>query len=71
MKVQLGKFDGVKVFAATMYQERAALSDRITNWLTANAPTLEVVDIVMRQSSDAAYHCVTCVIFYRRRSTKK
>lgn len=58
-------FNGVKTFAATKYGDRAVLGDRVTEWMT-NHPELEVVDIVITQSSDDAYHCLTMTVFYWR-----
>src|SRR5262249_30297688 len=58
------KFNGVKIFSATMFPQRQQLSDVVTQWL-AGRPDLEVVDIVVTQSSDAAFHCVTISVFYR------
>lgn len=56
-------FHGVKVFSATMQQDRAVLGDKITAWLAQN-PGVRVVDKVIRQSSDAAFHCLTIILFY-------
>ena len=61
-----GVFNGVKVFAATMIDQRDALGDRVTEWLAAR-PRLELVDAVVRQSSDDQFHCVSIVLFYRER----
>ena len=57
------RFDGVKVFSATMQQDRDQLGARITAWLSAN-PRLRVVDTVVCQSSDSAFHCLSFVLFY-------
>ena len=57
------KFNGVKVFSATMAQDRDRLGDRITEWLRAN-PKVEVVDTIVTQSSDEAFHCLVISIFY-------
>jgi hypothetical protein len=59
-------FEGVKVFSATMAREREALSDQINEWLQANK-NLEIVDEVVTQSSDSAYHCFTVSLFYKRK----
>lgn len=56
----------VKVFSATRYVERERLGEHLTEWLAAN-PQLEVVDTQVLQSSDAAYHCSSIVIFLRDR----
>lgn len=58
------RFNGVKVFSATMWQDRAVLGDRVTEWLT-NHPAYELADIVVAQSSDQAFHCLSITIFYR------
>jgi hypothetical protein len=59
-------FEGVKVFSATMAREREALSDQINEWLQANRH-LEIVDEVVTQSSDSAYHCFTVSLFYKHK----
>ncbi len=56
-------FNGVKVFSATMQQDRERLGETITAWLTAH-PRVRVVDKVIRQSSDDAFHCLSVVLFY-------
>jgi len=62
----MSAFNGVKVFAATMWQQRAALGDEVERWLETmrQKPGFEVVDIVVRQSSDAAFHCLTIVVMF-------
>ena len=57
-------FNGVEVFSATMWQQRNALGERVTEWL-AQHPTCRVCDFAVRQSSDIAFHCLTIVVFYR------
>jgi hypothetical protein len=57
------RFNGVKVFSATMAQERENLGDRITEWLRAR-PQIEVADTVVTQSSDEAFHCLAITLFY-------
>jgi hypothetical protein len=59
-------FNGVKVFSATMFTDRARLGEAVTTWL-AERPQLDVVDIVVTQSSDAAFHCITISVFYLER----
>lgn len=63
----MSAFDGVKVFCATMVNERAALGEKVTAWLERRASTIDIVDIVVTQSSDAAFHCVTITVFYRHK----
>jgi hypothetical protein len=60
------RFTGVKVFSTTLARDRDALSERITGWLRDHAD-LEVVDTIVRQSSDKEFHCLTIVFFYRER----
>jgi hypothetical protein len=57
------RFNGVKIFSATMAQERDRLGDRITAWLREN-PNTEVVDTIVTQSSDEAFHCLVITLFY-------
>ncbi len=57
------RFNGVKIFSATMAQERDRLGDRITDWLREN-PNSEIVDTVVTQSSDEAFHCLVITLFY-------
>lgn len=57
------KFNGVKVFSATMAQERDQLGEKVTAWLRAN-PGAEVVDTIVKQSSDNAFHCLSITVFY-------
>jgi hypothetical protein len=57
-------FTGVKVFSATKAKEREELGETVTRWLRANAE-LEVVDRVVKQSSDDEFHCLSIVLFYR------
>ena len=57
------QFNGVKIFSATMAQDRDRLGDRITEWVRAH-PSFEIVDTVVTQSSDEAFHCLAITIFY-------
>lgn len=58
-------FTGVKVFSATKAKEREELGENITRWLKSNAD-LEIVDKVVRQSSDNEFHCYSILLFYRQ-----
>jgi hypothetical protein len=60
-------FSGLKIFSATKAKEREELGEHVTRWLRSNAD-LEVVDRVVRQSSDNEFHCLTIVLFYREKS---
>ncbi len=57
-------WDGVKVFTASQISERQQLGDKITSWMAAN-PSHQVTEIVLTQSSDSAFHCLTFTVFYR------
>jgi len=57
-------FNGVKVFSATMVKERDGLGEKITEWIRAN-PKAEIVDKVVSQSSDEAFHCLSIVLFFK------
>lgn len=61
------KFNGVKVFFATMFAQRQTLGEEVTAWLEgarAHRAGFQLVDIDIRQSSDKAYHCVSIVIWF-------
>jgi hypothetical protein len=58
-------FSGVKVFSATMAQERDQLGEKITQWLTAH-PGVEIVDKIVTQSSDEAFHCLAITLFFNQ-----
>jgi folate-dependent tRNA-U54 methylase TrmFO/GidA len=60
---EMKKFNGVKVFSATMAQEREALGEKVTDWIRKH-PQFEVVDTVVTQSSDEAFHCIAITLFY-------
>lgn len=57
------KFNGVKVFSATMAQERDQLGEKITSWL-AERPSVKIIDKIVTQSSDEAFHCLAITLFY-------
>jgi hypothetical protein len=56
-------FNGVKVFSATMFADRAQLGEKVTAWLAGNTQR-KLTDIVVTQSSDEAFHCITISVFY-------
>jgi hypothetical protein len=57
------KFNGLKVFSATMVADRDQLGEKVTNWL-ASHPQCKLTDIVVTQSSDEAFHCIAITVFY-------
>ena len=64
-----GPFNGVKVFSATMFADRERLGEKVTEWIRAH-PKYGVVDVVVTQSSDAAFHCVAITVFYHDDSAR-
>jgi len=56
-------FNGMKVFSATMLREREALGEVVTAWIAAN-PQCVVSDMLVRQSSDASFHCLSIIVLY-------
>ena len=56
-------FNGVKIFSATMAPERDGLGDKVTNWLR-NHPGVQIVDTIVTQSSDEAFHCLAITLFF-------
>ena len=57
------KFNAVKVFSATMAQERDQLGEKVTRWLDAH-PSFRIVDKIVTQSSDEAFHCIAITLFF-------
>lgn len=56
-------FNGVKVFSATMVGDRGQLGEKVSDGI-ARHPERSVTDIVVTQSSDAAFHCIAITVFY-------
>lgn len=57
------RLTGIKVFTATMHEERARLGDKVTDWIAAH-PQRTLLDITITQSSDSAFHCISFIIAY-------
>ena len=57
------KFNGVKVFSATMVADREQLGEKVTDWIAKN-PHKKVTDMVITQSSDEAFHCIAITVFF-------
>lgn len=66
----MSKFNGVKVFSATMVRDRAELGEKVTDWIRTH-PECEIVDYVVTQSSDSEFHCVTITLFYSEAAKKR
>lgn len=63
MKKSDKQFNAIKVFSATMAADREVLGETVTAWI-AEHPEHEVVDMVITQSSDEAFHCLAITVFY-------
>ena len=61
------RIDGCKVFSSTKFSERELLGESVTQWLR-NHPNIRIVDKMVRQSSDEAFHCISIVLFFQRRN---
>jgi hypothetical protein len=57
------KFNGVKVFSATMVADRDQLGEKVTAWM-ASHPGCKPTDLIVTQSSDEAFHCLAITLFY-------
>jgi len=64
------KFNGVKVFSATMVADRDQLGEKVSDWMARNHH-LKVTDIVVTQSSDEAFHCIAITVFYWQDTSQK
>ena len=62
-RLKKNTFNGVKIFSATMAQDRDRLGERITDWIREHED-FEIVDTVVTQSSDEAFHCLVISLFY-------
>ena len=57
------RFDGVKVFSATLFADRSRLGDKVTAWMEAHE-RITVTQFVVTQSSDSGFHCLAITVFY-------
>lgn len=67
-------FNGIKVFFATMFAQRQTLGETVTAWLAdakVQRPGFRIVDIVVRQSSDNAFHGISITVFSTRISLSR
>ena len=64
------KFNGVKVFSATMVADRDQLGEKVTAWI-AQHQECKVTDIVITQSSDEAFHCIAITVFYWEETARR
>ncbi len=65
----MASFTGLKIFSTTLMRDREAMGERISQWIKDN-PDLEIVERVVRQSSDKEFHCLTIALFYKERPKK-
>lgn len=66
-KIDMKRIKGVKVFSSTMAKDREAMGDVMTNWIGHMAKTnknFEILDVVISQSSDSEFHCLSATYFY-------
>jgi hypothetical protein len=56
-------FNAVKVFSATMFQDRERLGEKVSEWISSHSG-FRISDVVVTQSSDAAFHCIAITVFY-------
>ena len=56
-------YNGVEIFSATMAQDRAKLGGKVSAWVRSH-PECQIIDTVVTQSSDAAFHCIAITLFY-------
>jgi len=62
-QIDRNRFNGVKVFSATMAQERDQLGEKVTHWMDAHK-NVKIVDKIVTQSSDEAFHCLAITLFF-------
>jgi hypothetical protein len=60
------RFQVIKVFSATKANDRAALGERVTDWM-AGHPELQISQTIVRQSSDRQFHCISIVLVCEQR----
>ncbi len=63
----INKFTGVKVFSATMAHDREILGDKVMAWIQKN-PRRQIVQTIVTQSSDQAFHCLAITVFYSEKA---
>jgi hypothetical protein len=63
------RFNGIKIFSATMVADREQLGEKVTTWLKAH-PALIVTEMVVTQSSDSSFHCIAITVFYHDVSSR-
>lgn len=64
------KFNGIKVFSATMVADREQLGEKVTAWMAAH-PSCRPCEFTVTQSSDEAFHCLAITLFYHDEGARK
>ena len=59
----MANYTGLKIFSTTLARDREAMGENITRWLRENSH-LEIVDKIVTQSSDEAFHCLAITLFF-------
>lgn len=70
----MSAFTSCKTFCATMVRDRENLGEKVTAWLNnarAERPGFQIVDVVVRQSSDEGFHCITIAVFFNETPAKE
>jgi len=57
------RVNAVKVFSATRPSDRRVLGEVMTSWLQQHR-TIVIADIVVQQSSDRDFHCLSVTFLY-------
>ncbi len=60
----------MKVFTATMHNQRAILGEVVTEWIAAHR-ALEIVATTVTQSSDASSPCLAITVTYWDPASKR
>ncbi len=64
------RFNGLKVFSATVAEARARLGEEVTAWIAAHTDFV-IVEATVTQSSDAEFHCLAITIAYWQQGARK
>ncbi len=46
-----------------MFQDRERLGEKVSEWISSHSG-FKISDVVVTQSSDAAFHCIAITVFY-------
>jgi hypothetical protein len=55
------RLNGVKTFSVTKVAQRRELGEVVTQWLNGH-PAIELIDLIVTQSSDAMFHCLCAAV---------